>query len=627
MFDFNKYINFIDNILPGINLSPQKRQELIELRNKVVDRYNDPTLYLSMLSDFSAGKSTIINKLTGKDLLKTARQATTSVPTYIKKSSGNETVITVHSVNGDSYNLSKKKQLSLFERIIGKELPKEEWKIISMLTTDEVYVREKDDSIFNQVDRVTVEVPYNTGLENLCIIDTPGVNPGADNTVLHAERTKQILKDAADCVLILFPCHQSYTRDFQEFLDENARDYLSDAVFVVTQMDVIEEEERNEVLQETKSNLEQHFGIRNTNFLYCAAGMVGKDEYWTKQFKEFSDELYKHLRERRDQIINKNLAELLKKLLEAINTEINSDNEELKIKLAVLEENSVPNLMTVLNNFTNEEKSKVNTRCTNSCQTISATAKELPSKIETEINTLLNACKTRTDVTNFAKNKLTEIISEKCKPIESEIKKGEDALNKMYQDIKAAMTEKMITYYGKISQLNSEAGQIKVDDSFEKATSELSAQLSGIDADVSSAVDLMAMAGGGIIAAAVFTALGPVGWVIGGIAGLIGGDYLFVDAARGKVKSAVKPKLSNIVSNAESEAKKTLLQFKDSIISQIDAYKQELLDKYGEIYTKLNENFRSEQNQINSKLQANSCLMDQTNLFLDELNQLKNKGV
>ncbi len=625
LFDFNKYIDFIDSILPEINLSPQKHQELTALRNKVVDRYNDPTLYLSMLSGFSAGKSTMINKLIGNNLLKTARQATTSVPTYIRHNSDSDTTISVHTVNDENYNLSENEQLKAFECLIDRKLPEEKSMIISMLTTDELYVQQKNDVIFNMVDAVTVNVPY--GLEDLCIIDTPGVNPGADNTLFHAERTKYILREKADCVIILFPAHQSYTKDFQEFLDENAREFLSDAVFVITQMDVIDKEEREEVLKETKANLEQHFGIRNTNFLYCAAGMVGRDEYWTKQFDEFRDELYKHLRQRRSHMINKNLAELLKKLLEAVNTEIDSDNEELKRKLAVLEENSVPNLMTVLDEFTNKEKSRINKNYNSSCQFITTTAKELPSKIETEINTSLSACTTRTEVTNFAKNKLTEIISEKCKPIESKVKKGEDDFNQMYRGIKATMTEKMITYYGKISQLDSETEQIDVDDSFEKTTAEFSAQLSDIDADISLAVDLMAMAGGGIIAAAVFTALGPVGWVIGGVAGLLGGDYLFVDTARGKVKSAVKPKIPDIVSNVEAEAKKTLLQFKDSVISRIDVYKQELLDKYSEIYTKLDENFKSEQNQINSKLQANSCSMNQINLFLDELKQLKDKGV
>lgn len=258
LFDFNKYIGFVDSILPEINLSPHKRQELTALCNKVVDRYNDPTLYLSILSGFSAGKSTMINKLIGSDLLKTARQATTSVPTYIRHSSGSEAIISVHTVNGESYDLSENEQLEAFECLIGEKLPGERFGIISMLTTDELYVQQKNNVIFDLVDAVTVNVPY--GLENLCIIDTPGVNPGADNTLFHAERTKYILREKADCVIILFPGYQSYTRDFQEFLYENAREFLNDAVFVVTQMDVIDEEERKEVLQETKANLEQQTG-------------------------------------------------------------------------------------------------------------------------------------------------------------------------------------------------------------------------------------------------------------------------------------------------------------------------------------------------------------------------------
>lgn len=622
MVDVNKYIQFINGVLPNINISDERRKELTDLRDKVVERYNDPTLYLSMLSGFSAGKSTLINKLIGKNILKTAQLPTTSVPTYIKNASGDKTVITVETVYGDSYNLSNRDDLRFFERLIGMELPKEEWKIISMLTTDEVYKKQGDDIIFKVVNKLTVEIPYESDVENLCIIDTPGINPGGgDNVTAHPERTKHILKNTADCALILFPAHQAYTNDFQEFLEQNAGEFLNDAVFVVTQMDVIEEDERETVLREAKHNLESHFNIQNTNFLYCAAGRAGRDEYWREQFEQFKGQLYKHLREKREQIISRNLNQLLKELLEAINEEIQADNRNLEKKLKILADNSVPELKTSLDQIAETGKNKINEDIKQYRKELDKIAKELPDNIKSRINSYLSGYNRRSHVQDFGKNKLTGVVTDCCKSLGDSVNKNEGALVNGCTSLKAIMSETMISYYGKISQLDENSGELKTGSSGEIIGSDLTGGISNVNVGLNAGLEIAALAGGAAVAAAVFASLGPVGWIAGGLLALFGSDFIGVEKAKDELRDAVFPKLPGIVDEGKKEAKKHLNAFGKKVIKQIDDCKDELISRYEEVYNRLTDAFKAQQKELVSKIGTNAFLIKQTNLLLAELEQ------
>lgn len=627
MFDFNKYISFIDGVLSAITLSDKKRKEFTDMRNKVVERYNDPNLYLSMLSDFSSGKSTIINKLIGKKLLKTANLATTSVPTYIKNCSGDKTEITVETVDGISYDLSKASQLQSFEKLIGMELPKEEQRIVSALTTDEVFNKLKNDAIFRLVDKVTVKVPYESGVDNLCIIDTPGVNPGSENTSQHSERTKKILSDTADSLIILFPATQNYTAGFQEFLEENAREFLDDAIFVVTLMDLIEdEEERKEVIEDTRNRLQSHFKLKNPNILYCAAQKAGKDEYWTEQFEEFKSTLYSHLREHREQAVNRTLGDLLRKLLEEINIEINSDNADLQNKLKILAENSVPNLTGVLDETTRKGKKKITEASESYKSNLKKTGEKLPDNIKSRIRSSLNSYTKRSDITNYTKNRLSDEVVDECKVLERDVQKYQKELNQSHNEIRKEMVQTMISYYGRISELNNETSSVNIASSVSETSSELASGLSGINVELSGAIEIAAAAGGVAIAAAVFAALGPVGWIAGGILGLFGADYLFVGSARDKVTDAVFPKIPSIVSGAMKEAQGALNSYITKIVDETENYKKELLRQYTDIYQKLKSAFDEQQKQLLSKIQNNMFLIKNTNLLLAEIEQMKKSG-
>ena len=626
MLDFYKYINFIDGALASVSLSPQKREELQQLRDKVVDRYNDPNLYLSMLSDFSAGKSTLINKLIGKNLLRTAIVATTSVPTYIINHDSPDVTVSANTIDGESYDLSDTDERKSLEELLELRLPVDAPHLISSLTTDELLTDHGISSVNEFVGSATVKVHYDSDVSNLCIIDTPGVNPGSDYSALHAGRTKEILENKADSVIIMFPAHQNYSASFQTFLEEHALKFLKDAVFVVTMMDLIDEEEQYEVIKDVEVNLKQHFNLEEVKLLPCAARKVGRDSYWTEQFEKFKTELFCHLREKRELFINRTLSILLQKLLEEINSGIISENKTLEQKLNILAQNSVPNLNSVLDKDITDGRQRLKKQKKTEQKTIEKKTAELPEKIKASVNDSLRTLNKRSLIDNYANNGIEGDIKRECAEVENALKTCQNHFEKEFLSVSKTMTDTMMEYYGKIERLAQADADVKIKDTLSSVGSELGSKLSGIQVD-SGGLGLASAAAGAGIAAAVFAALGPVGWIAGALVGLFGSDYMFIESARSKVRDGLFPRLPDIASGVKKEALKTLDAQEKGFCDKLEKYRGVLLDQYKEIYQRMTDALNNEMKQTGAFIERNNFMIAAIGSMKQELEQHINKAV
>ena len=146
---------------------------------RLIDRLKDTSFKLAIVGEFSSGKSTFLNALIGKDLLKHGRKETTATITEIYNDStvGDSVLIDVYCSDG-----TIKHDISVND-------------IMNVTATDsESY------SVANDIDKVTVRSKILENDSKICFVDTPGLNGIADK---HREKTIEQIKNSHACMYLL----------------------------------------------------------------------------------------------------------------------------------------------------------------------------------------------------------------------------------------------------------------------------------------------------------------------------------------------------------------------------------------------------------------------------------------
>lgn len=341
--DIRDCIGFTGRVIAQLpDITPEKRIQYDNMLASVDTRLNDTYLNVAVIGDFSTGKSTFINALTGRNMLKTAWVATTAVPTKIYYHRKKNTVVAVDTADGEVYNLSLVRERKNFEKYIGMPLPEDAQGLITFLTTR--------NDLSEKIRLVRIFSHIEAGLKDICIIDTPGVNPGADETKKHVMATRNILREYADSTIILFQAQNVYTNSFRRFLQENAGHFINDAVFVITMMDVVDEDERAEIISFVRQCLKDTFGLENPMVYGCCAKYVNdenvseENRHWCDGFLHLRKRIFRHINGCRSRIIRKQMSELMIKLLEELKKDIGNNLARVSKQLEILNENSIGKL-------------------------------------------------------------------------------------------------------------------------------------------------------------------------------------------------------------------------------------------------------------------------------------------
>lgn len=304
-------------LLPEIQ--EQRRGSFLKRAEQIRKRADNPYLHVALIGDFSAGKSTFINALFRQDILKTSWHATTAVPTYIYSSARKEIRIMVETTDGERYRLDDPAECGRLEKKLRIQLPSGTKDILARLSAS--------GDVAGNIKRIGVWTPGPEELRHVCVIDTPGVNPGAEEAGFHAARTRKVLGEYADAVVVLFQETQVFSGSFKKFLQENATQFMNDALFVITMMDLAKEEEREELTKYVKLQIEQCFGVENPLVYGCCAraALSGKTDeenrYWTAQFDELRDTIIQYMARHREEMIRGKLVFLLETIMAELDKE------------------------------------------------------------------------------------------------------------------------------------------------------------------------------------------------------------------------------------------------------------------------------------------------------------------
>jgi rod shape-determining protein MreB len=237
-------------------------------------------IVLTVLGEFSAGKTTFINRLLGTDILQTGLLPTTSVCTYIR------------------YGKSAACEVSL-----------KSGKVLS-LSPEQVPQYSTDGEHTSQVTSVRVSLPASLLADGLVVVDTPGVNV---NIAAHEAITERAISEANAC-LFLMDARQPGKKTTTDFLRSiNSR--IDKFFFVLNRADILDPGEQQEALQYLSNVLTQECGIPNPRVLLLSSAFKEDNLEWGQRFTSFEHDLRNFMEAERDLVI---CAELARSLDEAI---------------------------------------------------------------------------------------------------------------------------------------------------------------------------------------------------------------------------------------------------------------------------------------------------------------------
>lgn len=406
-------IEYIRCVIEEIeNLDDCKKQSYYERIASINDRMTNPYLNVALIGDFSTGKSTFINGLIQHDILKTAWLATTAIPTHIYYSDCETISMIVNTSDGQAYNLSSIRGRTELSKFLNVELSSDTKEMLNILSTN--------NELSQFISHIDIECPSNQLLKDICIIDTPGVNPGADEAKEHIEKTRNVLREYADATIVLFQAQKVYTKSFEDFLLENAKHFMDNAVFVVTMMDVVDETEREEILEFAKDRLKCSFNLSDPLVLGCCAKYVNytdvdeENKHWCTEFDELRKTIIEYINARRQIIVENQISLLLYDLIEDVDTDISDNIYIISQQIKILEENSIDNLKNDISDWREVYEQALNSLF--NTEQFSNEYDNLFSRILDKAKASINACTkirgtNKDSISGYLKNHLSNDIS------------------------------------------------------------------------------------------------------------------------------------------------------------------------------------------------------------------------
>ncbi|MBE6924157.1 MAG: hypothetical protein E7466_02810 [Ruminococcaceae bacterium] len=245
-------LQFVKRVLAAYPWDDAVKTQLEDSFSRLNAKYSDKKLNISVVGEFSTGKSTFINALLRTELLAAASLQGTTVSSTI---------------------LEFGKQCSV--AIIRRDGQRQIMRLKSVDETRKALrhiVSYNDDAQSIETVAVTLPVPalQNTGLR---IVDTPGT----DATELwHEDVTVRAIEELSDLSIVLVNGTKPLPESFCDFIEENLGSVLERCVFVVTKLDLIPPKERSQMLQYIGMKLQNTLGLENPVVLpFYSAEIIG----------------------------------------------------------------------------------------------------------------------------------------------------------------------------------------------------------------------------------------------------------------------------------------------------------------------------------------------------------------
>lgn len=246
MADIQSHITYATTVLNRYNWDDSIKRSLRKQLDAIVAKQNDKVLNISVIGEFSTGKSSFINALVGHELLAVnVLQGTTVAITIIEY--------------GASYSLS----------LVDKNgnSTTTEYKNINYLSSALQHYT-TDPSYADSISHVRVTLPSDILKNGFRIIDTPGTNSLEQ---WHEEITRRAIYDISDMSIILVDASRPMPETLVGFVESTLGNNVKDCLFVANKIDIIRSRERNGMLQFIQKKINLEFDIEGAEILPFAS--------------------------------------------------------------------------------------------------------------------------------------------------------------------------------------------------------------------------------------------------------------------------------------------------------------------------------------------------------------------
>ena len=536
---------------------------------------NDKLLNLSVIGEFSTGKSTFINALLGKELLaSSAMQGTTVASTIIEY--------------GSTYRM----YVEYSNRMPSQDLPFTTFEQLkSVLQTYTTLP-----SIAQTLKSVHVFMPLEILQHDFRIIDTPGTNV---TEAWHEDVTIRTLKESSDLSIILLSASKQLTSTFRTFVDTYLTDILPQCIFVVTKVDELRTRECKRVLSYIKTTTESEFELKDAVVLPFSSLQVLEAAQDPNAVKEIPDvsaddfskeallahslssiqQIIQHTAKQRTLAITKKLASLIDQSYVLISDNMATMSDDYKNRMEMLNRSKTLDLTEFVNKKKQVRLQSFNRKMSN---IMDKTKGSLEDEVEGSVENVvanLEECSNIDQLKDF----ITGSLSQKCT---AEANYMIDQSKDYYAKQRKAFRAELNTYKKefssayeslKIIPVNIPQSSLKYPDSIQIETANLTSATDYIAEQL--AKENSNFLGGAATGATIGTAIAPgLGTLVGVFLGLMVGAARSPDTnnVRIECKSKLRPQLKAYYENIAQDMMRAMEKYSKSLEEcmedEMDAY-------------------------------------------------------
>lgn len=536
---------------------------------------NDKLLNLSVIGEFSTGKSTFINALLGKELLaSSAMQGTTVASTIIEY--------------GSTYRM----YVEYSNRMPSQDLPFTTFEQLkSVLQTYTTLP-----SIAQTLKSVHVFMPLEILKHDFRIIDTPGTNV---TEAWHEDVTIRTIKETSDLSIILLSASKQLTSTFRTFVDTYLTDILPQCIFIVTKVDELRTRECKRVLSYIKTTTESEFDLKDAVVLPFSSLQVLEAAQNPNVVKEIPDvsaddfskeallahslssiqQIIQHTSKQRTLAITKKLASLIDQSYALLSDNMATMSDDYKNRMEMLNRSKTLDLTEFVNKKKQVRLQSFNRKMSN---IMDKTKGSLEDEVEGSVENVvanLEECSNIDQLKDF----ITGSLFQKCT---AEANYMIDQSKDYYAKQRKAFREELNTYKKefsgayeslKIVPVNIPQSSLKYPDSIQIETANLTSATDYIAEQL--AKENSNFLGGAATGATIGTAIAPgLGTIVGVFFGLIVGAARSPDTNKVRIecKSKLRPQLKAYYENIAQDMMRAMEKYSESLEEcmedEMDAY-------------------------------------------------------